>query len=52
MVPAGIPQGTKLGPWLFLLMVNEVDINEPFWKYVDDFSVLEIVYLNNPQVTI
>lgn len=33
----GVPQGTKLGPWLFIVMTDELDIPETeLWKYVDD----------------
>ena len=42
-VSTGIPQGTKLGPWLFVLMISDLDTNTQQWKYVDNTMVFEVV---------
>ena len=41
-VHGGVPQGTKLGPLLFITMINDMELLLPAVKYVDDTTMYDI----------
>ena len=39
---------TKLDPWLFLLMINDLKVDALTWKYVDDTTISQTIPHGSP----
>ncbi|KAM3857114.1 inhibin alpha chain [Diretmus argenteus] len=49
-ITCGLPQGTLLGPWIFIAYINGAakHASTKRWKFVDDLNLLEVRPLNAP----
>ena len=46
-VPSGVLQGIKVGPWLVLIMINDLSVaHRTLWKHVNDATLAESVSKN------
>lgn len=42
-IPSGVPQGAKLGPWLFISMIDDINTSDTeTWWYVDDTTIASL----------
>jgi hypothetical protein len=44
----GMPQGTWLGPYVFLMLINDLKTDLPTFKFVDDVTITEIISQAGP----